>query len=217
MVIGSRKDAMHCVSTILFVLPVYMSFRMIRRTYQRAAFDIRESAFHAFHPVFFEQFWSNVFLNRKKNIGRKAEEALIVWLIESNRLTSKERMFEVYMNIIELGPNVYGIGEASRFYFNKRPIQLNLEESIFLASLLPHPKWFRYSFDQSGQLKPYLADYYRVMSNFMLRKNLITQEEHDKLLPQVTITGPAKESIIITTDTIQAPPQEELEIDNQIN
>ena len=121
------------------------------------------------------------------------------------------------MNIIELGPNVYGIGEASRFYFNKRPIQLNLEESIFLASLLPHPKWFRYSFDQSGQLKPYLADYYRVMSNFMLRKNLITQEEHDKLLPQVTITGPAKESIIITTDTIQAPPQEELEIDNQIN
>ena len=163
------------------------------------------------------QLIKNVFLNRKKNIGRKAEEALIVWLIESNRLTSKERMFEVYMNIIELGPNVYGIGEASRFYFNKRPIQLNLEESIFLASLLPHPKWFRYSFDQSGQLKPYLADYYRVMSNFMLRKNLITQEEHDKLLPQVTITGPAKESIIITTDTIQAPPQEELEIENQIN
>lgn len=147
------------------------------------------------------QLVKNVYLNRKKTIARKAEEALIVWLIESNRLFSKERMLEVYFNIIELGPNIYGIGEASQFYFKKSPSSLSLPESIFLASLLPHPKWFKYSFDTTGNLKPYLSSYYHVMSNFMLRKELITQQEFDNLLPNVQITGPARE-LIVPSDTI---------------
>ncbi len=138
------------------------------------------------------QLVKNVFLTRHKTISRKAEEALIVWLIESNHLCSKERMFEVYLNIIELGPGVYGVGEASRFYFNKKPSDLTLAESVFLASLLPHPKWFKYSFDETGNLKPYFADYYRVVANFLLRKNLITQDEYDHLQPKVELRGPAK-------------------------
>lgn len=147
------------------------------------------------------QLVKNVFLTRKKTIARKAEEALIVWLIENNRLCSKERMFEVYLNIIELGPNIYGIGEAAPFYFSKKPADLTLAESIFLASLLPRPKGFKYSFDANGNLKPYLADYYRVVSNFMLRKNLITQPEHDQLIPAVELKGPARE-MVVPSDTI---------------
>jgi membrane peptidoglycan carboxypeptidase len=153
------------------------------------------------------QLVKNVFLSRHKTIARKAEEALIVWLIESNRLTSKERMFEVYLNIIELGPGIYGVGDASRFYFNKRPSELTLSESIFLASLLPHPKWFKYSFDMQGNLKPYLADYYRVVSNFMLRKNLITQEEYDSIVPNVVLKGIAHE-MVVPSDTIPAEEDE---------
>jgi hypothetical protein len=147
------------------------------------------------------QLVKNVFLNRKKTIARKAEEALIVWLIESNRLYSKERMLEVYFNIIELGPNIYGIGEATEFYFKKTPAALTLPESIFLASLLPHPKWFRYSFDSSGNLKPYLANYYRNVANFMLRKQMITEFERDNLLPNVQVTGRARD-LIMPIDTI---------------
>jgi hypothetical protein len=147
------------------------------------------------------QLVKNVFLNRKKTIARKAEEALIVWLIESNRLYSKERMLEVYFNIIELGPNIYGIGEATEFYFKKTPAALTLPESIFLASLLPHPKWFRYSFDASGNLKPYLANYYRNVANFMLRKQMITEFERDNLLPNVQVTGRARD-LIMPIDTI---------------
>jgi hypothetical protein len=138
------------------------------------------------------QLVKNVFLTRHKTISRKAEEALIVWLIENNRLCSKERMLEVYLNIIELGPDIYGIGEASRFYFSKKPDELTLAESVFLASLLPHPKWFKYSFDENGNLKPYFADYYRVVANFLLRKNLITQAEYDQLQPRVELKGRAK-------------------------
>jgi hypothetical protein len=151
------------------------------------------------------QLIKNVYLSRHKTIARKAEEALLVWLIESNHLVSKERMFEVYLNIIELGPGIYGVGEASEFYFNKKPSQLTLSESIFIASLLPHPKWFKYSFDEQGDLKPYFADYYRVVSNFMLRKNLINQEEYDAIQPNVKLTGAAR-AAIIPSDTI---PQEE--------
>ena len=150
------------------------------------------------------QLIKNVYLSRKKTIARKAEEALLVWLIENNHLCTKERMFEVYLNIIELGPGVYGIGEASRFYFDKTPGELSLAESIYLASLLPHPKWFKYSFDKEGNLKPYLAGYYRVMSNFMLRKNLISQEEHDALLPKVELKGVSRQ-MILPADSIPPP------------
>jgi membrane peptidoglycan carboxypeptidase len=82
------------------------------------------------------QLVKNVFLSRDKTVSRKAEEALIVYLIENLGLVPKERMLEVYLNVIEWGPNVYGIGEASHFYFNKRPSQLTLQESLFLASVI---------------------------------------------------------------------------------
>lgn len=149
------------------------------------------------------QLVKNVFLTRKKTVARKAEEALFVWLIESNRLVSKDRLLEVYFNIIELGPDVYGIGEASQFYFAKKPSQLDLAESIYLAGLLPRPKGFKHNFDTLGNLKPYVADYYRVMSNFMLRKNLITQADYDALKPQVSLTGPARD-MVMPVDTNEA-------------
>lgn len=47
------------------------------------------------------QIVKNIFLNRKKNIAHKLKEALIVWLIETEHLTSKSRMYEVYLNIAE--------------------------------------------------------------------------------------------------------------------
>ncbi|MEI6697106.1 MAG: biosynthetic peptidoglycan transglycosylase [Bacteroidota bacterium] len=147
------------------------------------------------------QLVKNVFLNRNKTVARKLEEALIVWLIENNGLTSKERMFEVYLNIIEWGPMIYGANEAAHFYFNKDASRLTLAESLFLSSLVPHPKWFRYSFDESGNLKPFLADFYSFAANRMLRKEMITQQDFDNLLPQIDIKGPAK-AFILKTDSL---------------
>ena len=68
------------------------------------------------------QLIKNVFLTREKTLSRKLEEILLVYILENNRIVSKERMLEVYFNIIEWGPNVYGIGEASHFYFQKSPV-----------------------------------------------------------------------------------------------
>ena len=51
----------------------------------------------------------------------------------------KRRILEIYMNIVEWGPNVYGIREAAWHYFKKRPAHLSLKESAFLAAILPSP------------------------------------------------------------------------------
>jgi hypothetical protein len=119
------------------------------------------------------QLVKNVYLSRQKTLARKIEEILIVWLIENNRLVSKQRMLEVYFNIIEMGQNIYGIGEASRYYFAKTPSELTLGEGMFLASITPKPKAALYKFGNGGYLKPYMLKYYRFMGNIMARKGLI--------------------------------------------
>ncbi len=71
------------------------------------------------------QLVKNVFLTREKTLSRKLEEILLVYLLENNRLVPKARMLEVYLNVIEWGPNVYGIGESAQFYFRKNPERIN--------------------------------------------------------------------------------------------
>jgi membrane peptidoglycan carboxypeptidase len=147
------------------------------------------------------QLVKNVFLSRDKTISRKAEEALIVYLIENLHLVSKERMLEVYLNVIEWGPNIYGVGEASRFYFNKTPSALSLQESIFLAGIIPRPKAFKYQFDQEGNLKPYLAGYFRILTGRMAFKGWINPQDTTGLQPNVKLTGPALR-MVVPVDTV---------------
>jgi hypothetical protein len=163
---------------------------------QSIATNVKQGRFARGGSTISMQLVKNVYLSRNKTISRKLEEALIVWLIEKNRLVSKERMFEVYLNIIEWGPDIYGIKEASEFYFSKLPSQLTLAESIFLASIIPHPKYFKYSFDQNGQLKPFLNGYYKLVTDRMLRKNWISPLDTFSLRPFVQLTGPALQFIM---------------------
>ena len=142
------------------------------------------------------QLVKNVFLNRNKNFARKLEEALIVWLIETERLTSKERMYEVYLNIAEWGPLVYGIQEASAYYFGKRPSQLTTEESIFLASIIPKPKHFRSSFAENGRLKENMEGYYKLIAGRLAKKGLISEIEADSIRPDIQVTGDALNSLV---------------------
>jgi len=118
------------------------------------------------------QLVKNVFLSRNKTLARKAEEILIVWLIENNRLISKQRMLEVYFNIIEMGRNIYGIGEASRQYFGKSPSELSIGEGIFLANIVPNPKIAMFKFQGDGSLKGYMLPYFRYMGRIMARRGL---------------------------------------------
>ena len=145
------------------------------------------------------QLVKNVFLTRKKTVARKAEEILIVWLLENNRITSKQRMYEVYLNIIEWGPNVYGIREASRFFFSKHPSQLTLAESLYLASIIPSPKLYRYSFDAYGNFLSRPRYYFRLISGIMRRKGLISDYDYNSLYPAVDLQGRARDLIVTAT------------------
>lgn len=80
----------------------------------------------------------NVILYREKTLSRKLQELFFTWHIE-NKL-EKDRIFEIYVNAIEYGPGLYGIGPAARRYFGKHPRDLNPVESAFFSSILPSPK-----------------------------------------------------------------------------
>ncbi len=136
------------------------------------AVNFKEKKFKRGGSTISMQLVKNVFLSRKKTLVRKAEEILIVWLIENNRLLSKARMLEVYFNIIEMGNNIYGIGEASRYYFGKTPAQLSIGDGIFLANLVPRPKIAMYKFAGDGGLKGYLLPYFRLIGKTMARRGL---------------------------------------------
>ena len=125
------------------------------------------------------QLVKNIYLNRNKTLARKFEEILIVWLIENQKLTTKNRMFEVYLNIIEWGKNVYGIGEAARYYFEKSPADLTVGESIYLASIVPKPKSSLYSWQPSGTLKPYLSGYFNVIGRLMVKRGFIEPDSNN--------------------------------------
>ena len=146
------------------------------------------------------QLVKNVFLRRNKTIARKVEEALIVWLIENNRVVSKSRMYEVYLNIIELGPNVFGIGEAAHFYFKKTPAQLTLEESIFISMIVPRPKWFMYQFDENGKLKENTSSYFNLIAGHLVSKGVISEEQKINLIPNIELTLPAR-NLLLKKDT----------------
>ena len=122
--------------------------------------DIKEKRFARGGSTISMQLVKNVFLSRNKTIGRKVEEMLLVWLLENQGISSKERMYEVYLNIVEWGPGIYGANEGARFYFNKDASKLTLAESIFMASIIPRPKWFKYSFGPDGHLAESQAGFY---------------------------------------------------------
>ncbi|RDC56751.1 penicillin-binding protein [Pedobacter chinensis] len=136
------------------------------------AVNFKEKKFKRGGSTISMQLVKNVYLSRQKTLARKAEEILIVWLIEHNHLISKQRMLEVYFNVIELGQNIYGIGEASRYYFGKQPADLTIGDGLFLASIVPMPKASMYKFMADGSLKPFMFNYFRFMGNIMARRGL---------------------------------------------
>ena len=145
------------------------------------------------------QLIKNAFLTREKTLSRKLEEILLVYILENNRIVSKERMLEVYFNIIEWGPNVYGIGEAAEFYFQKTPSELTLNECLYLANIIPSPKKFMYQFNTEGNLKPFANSRDKQLKNIMMRRGLITTEDTINQLP-IHISGNARSFIKIVEE-----------------
>ncbi len=86
------------------------------------------------------QLAKNLFLSRDKTLSRKLEEVVLTDYLE--QAFSKEEILELYLNVVEFGPSVYGITAASQYYFGRNPDELDLAESFYLSSILPSPRRF---------------------------------------------------------------------------
>ena len=151
------------------------------------------------------QLVKNVFLTREKTLSRKLEEILLVYILENNRIASKERMLEVYFNVIEWGPDIYGIGEAARYYFEKHPSELTLDECVFLASIVPRPKTFMWQFDNTGALKPYAMKHNKYIKDLMLRRGLLVPEDTIGQKGTIDIIGRGRGRLKLKQDYLFGP------------
>jgi membrane peptidoglycan carboxypeptidase len=98
------------------------------------------------------------------------------------KVLSKDEVMALYLNTIEFGPGIYGIGDASWHWFGKRPIDLTLSESVFLASIIPGPRRY-YTFFEQGHVTPRWASYVEMLMKVMVDRKKITPDELTASLP----------------------------------
>ena len=123
----------------------------------------------------------NVLLYREKTLSRKLQELFLTWSIE--QLLDKDRIFEIYVNAIEYGPGLYGIGAAARHYFGKPASDLTPKEAAFFSSILPSPK-ARYRQYCNGTLSKWSSSKIDRILALMLKRGRLTQEEYDAAVAQ---------------------------------
>jgi monofunctional biosynthetic peptidoglycan transglycosylase len=84
-----------------------------------------------------QQTAKNLYLSPARSWTRKAREALLTWWME--RWLPKDRILELYLNVVELGPGIFGIEAAASFYFSGSAASLSPAQSALLAATLPAP------------------------------------------------------------------------------
>jgi monofunctional biosynthetic peptidoglycan transglycosylase len=99
-----------------------------------------------------QQLAKNLFLSGSRSFARKGEEALIAAMLEA--AMSKRRIFEIYLNVVEWGENVFGAEAAARHYYGVSASQLSAEQAATLAAMLPRPRFY-----ERNRGSQYLAGY----------------------------------------------------------
>lgn len=127
-----------------------------------------------------QQLVKNLYLDGDKTISRKLQEIFIAWQMALQ--LGKDEVMALYLNTIEFGPGIYGIKDAAWHWFGKRPIELNLTESIFLASIIPGPRRY-YSFFQQGVVTERWRGYLERLLKIMVERGKITEQELEAAAP----------------------------------
>lgn len=97
-----------------------------------------------------QQVVKNLFLSSERTVSRKIKEFLITRELEAR--FSKNEILELYLNLAELGPDIYGVNAAAWTYFRKAPKKVNAAEGTFIALMLPSPKRHYYTIYQNRNL-----------------------------------------------------------------
>lgn len=121
-----------------------------------------------------QQVVKNLFLTNERSYIRKLKELSFSMYME--RSLSKEKILEIYLNIIEYGEGLYGIDNAAQKYFNKSPKNLTAREGAFLAMLLPSPKRYAQSFKEKN-LTPFASRVVDSIVDKLARANYIKKDQ----------------------------------------
>ena len=101
-------------------------------------YDLEKKSLKRGASTITQQTAKNLFLSREKTLTRKLKEIYLAYRMEQE--LTKGRIIEFYLNVVELGPMVYGIGHAAHYYFGKPVAALTPRECAFLAAMLPGPR-----------------------------------------------------------------------------
>jgi Transglycosylase len=137
--------------------------------------DIRAGRFVRGASTISMQLAKNLYLGKEKTLSRKIEEALLTMLLEAK--LSKRELMELYLNVVELGPGIYGAEEAAKYYFDEDAKDLSLGQALYLASILPDPT--RQHFAPDGRLMPHWAEYIKKLMRIARGVDRITDAELD--------------------------------------
>lgn len=122
------------------------------------------------------QLAKNVFLDGDRVIARKLQELGFVALANLSEAVSRERILEIYLNVIEFGPAVYGIAEAASHYFGTTPANLTVEQSVWLASIIRSPR-FLSRHAEAGNVPPYWLERMEGIMELMVERGRLSPEE----------------------------------------
>lgn len=123
-----------------------------------------------------QQTIKNIYLTESKNLYRKLKEVISVQRLEAS--LNKNEILELYLNLIEFGPDIYGVGAAAKYYFNSTPKKLNAAQGAFLALLMPSPRKYHFTIFQNQHLaKRHKRKYKRILQD-MRYKEYISPKQY---------------------------------------
>jgi len=153
-----------------------------------------------------QQLVKNLYLGGEKTISRKLQELFIAW--QMTKALSKDEVMALYLNTIEFGPGIYGVGDAAWYYFGKRPSDLDLTEAIFLASIVPGPRRYHYFFEE-GRITERWRGYLQSLLKIMVDRGKILDEELLAAAPyDPRFRGSVRPVDDDAPDGFDAPPQD---------
>ncbi|MBK7073931.1 MAG: transglycosylase domain-containing protein [Myxococcales bacterium] len=133
--------------------------------------DLREDRLARGGSTISQQLVKNAFLHQRRTLARKLEEAVLTWRLEA--VLPKTTILERYLNVIELGPGVYGLAAAARHWFGCAPAQLTVRQMAFLAALTPAPRTISARLAAGHKLDPDTAQRIEVVLRAMRRAGVI--------------------------------------------
>lgn len=186
--LGSSNPDYHPLSKISRHLKAAFIVAEDGRFYQHDGFDsrllrlafvsnLKENRILRGASTISQQLVKNVFLSHQRTFARKFQEAVLTWRLE--QVVDKQRILELYLNLVELGPSIYGVAQASRHYFGTSPRNLSPLQAAHLAALTPSP---RYLSNQFRERKPGLAwtQKLQMLLRMMRRRGTLSRKEQHR-------------------------------------